>query len=117
MPLEGQHGIVAHHAAAVVGDLDEFLSACFHADLDARGAGIERVLQHLLDHGSRPLHHLAGGDLVGNGFGENVDAAHEAGVSCRFSVLSFQFPVLSFADGTWDGKEMGERKAELSAGQ
>ena len=113
MTLKRQHGIVAHHAAAVVRDLDEFLSACFHADLDASGRGIEGILQHLLDDGSRALHHLSGGDLVGNGFGKNVDAAHEG--SSRFSVLSSQFSVVSFADGTWDGKEMAERKAEVNA--
>jgi len=53
-----------------------FFPARFHADLDAGRARVERVLQHLLDHGGRALHHLAGGDLVGNGFGEDVDAAH-----------------------------------------
>ena len=84
--LEGQQGVVAHHAAAVVGDLDELLAAGFDLDPDAGGAGVERVLEQFLDHRSRALHHFAGGDLVGNGFGENVDAAH--GISRRSSARS-----------------------------
>ena len=74
--LEGQQGVVAHHAAAVVGDLDELLAAGLDLNLDARRTGIERVLQQLLHHRRRPLHHFAGGDLVRDVFGENVDAAH-----------------------------------------
>ncbi len=74
--LEGQHGVVAHHAATVIGDLDELLAAGFDVHTDAPRARIQRVLQQLLDHRGRALHHLAGGDLVGYIFGENVDAAH-----------------------------------------
>jgi hypothetical protein len=33
------------------------------------------------------------------------------------AVLGSRFSVVSFADGTWDGKEMGERKAEVNAWQ
>ena len=33
--LEGQHGVVAHHAAAVVGDLDELLAAGLDVDANA----------------------------------------------------------------------------------
>ena len=76
MPLKRQHGIVAHHAATVVGNLDQLLPAGLHADLNSRCARVERVLQHLLHHRRRPLHHLARGDLVGNSLGEYVDASH-----------------------------------------
>ena len=76
MALEGQHGVVAHHTAAVVGHLNEFLAAGFDVDPNAPRTRIQRVLQQLLDHRSRTLHHLAGSDLVGYIFGENVDAAH-----------------------------------------
>ena len=89
MPFKRQHGVVAHHAAAVVGNLDQLLSAGLDADLDSRRARVQRVLQHLLHHGRRPLHHLACGDLVGDGFGEYVDAAHGEVLSSQFSVLSF----------------------------
>ncbi len=104
MPLKGQHGVVAHHAASVVGNLDEFLSARLHADLDPGRARVERVLKHLFDHRGRPFHHLAGGDLVGNVFGKNVDAAH--GLE-QFSVLSSQ---LSGISGQWSVSQMHWKK-------
>ena len=74
--LEGQQGIVAHHAAAVVDDLDELLAAGLDVDPDARGAGIQRVLQQLLDHRGGTLDDLTGGDLVGNVLGEYVNSSH-----------------------------------------
>ncbi len=76
MPLEGEHGIVANHAASVVGDLNKFFPARLDADLDARRARVERVLQQLLHDRGRALHHLASSDLIGNGFGENVNSTH-----------------------------------------
>ena len=36
----------------------------FSLDVDAPGAGVERVLDQLLDRAGRPLDHLAGGDAV-----------------------------------------------------
>ena len=89
--LEGQHGVVAHHAAAVVGDLDQLLPARLDLDADARGTGVQRVLQQFLHHRRGTLHHFAGGDLVGDSFGENVDFAHG-------SVASGQWPVVSVTD-------------------
>src|SRR3954467_1103800 len=77
MPLKGQHRVVAHHAASVVADLDKFLAARLDADLDPGGARVEGVLEHFFDDGGRPFDHLAGGDLVGNSLGKNVDTAHE----------------------------------------
>jgi hypothetical protein len=50
------------------------LSRNFHTA--ASGAGIERVFEQFLDHGRGTVHHLAGGDLVGDLVGEYVDAAH-----------------------------------------
>jgi hypothetical protein len=47
-------------------------------DADAAGAGVQGVLQQFLDHRGRPVHHLAGGDLVGNLVGKYADAAHTA---------------------------------------
>jgi hypothetical protein len=74
--LEGEEGVVAHHAAAVVGDTDEATAAGFDIDADAGGAGVEGVLQQLLDDGGGAVDDLAGGDLVGDLVGENADAAH-----------------------------------------
>ena len=44
-----------------------------HDDLDARCAGIERVLDELLDHARRALHHLARCDAVDDAFGKLAD--------------------------------------------
>ena len=41
MALEGQHGVVARHAAAIVGDADQAPAAVFHLDAKARGAGVQ----------------------------------------------------------------------------
>ena len=82
--LKGQHGIVAHHAAAVIGDLDQLLPARLDLNADARGTGVQRVLQQFLHYRRGTLDHLAGSDLVGNSFGKDVDFAH--GVSGRWSV-------------------------------
>ena len=76
MALEGQHGVVAAHAVAVVAHADELAPARLDLDADARGTGVQRVLQQLLHHGGGALHHLAGGDLVCDLGGEYTDAAH-----------------------------------------
>ena len=47
-------------------------------------SGVERVLDQLLDHGGRPLDHLAGGDLVHEVLGQPADPAHAGrSRSCR----------------------------------
>jgi hypothetical protein len=38
--------------------------------------GVERILEHFLDHGGGAVDNLASGDLVGNLVGEYADAAH-----------------------------------------
>ena len=77
MAFEGQQGIVAVHALAVVGDADEAAAAGLDFDANAVGAGVQGILQQFLDHGGRAIDNLAGGDLVGNLVGENADAAHK----------------------------------------
>ena len=41
-----------------------------------RAPGIQGVFHQLLDHRRRPFHHLAGGDFVGENFGQDPDACH-----------------------------------------
>ncbi len=48
-------------------------AAAIGDDLDLLRAGIERVLDQFLHHAGRPLHHLAGGNAVDDGFGELAD--------------------------------------------
>jgi hypothetical protein len=84
MAFEGEQSVVADHAAAVVGDANEAAAASLDFDADACGAGIEGVLQELLDDGGGAVDDLAGGDLVGNLVGENADTAHAEFKDMRF---------------------------------
>ena len=75
--LKGEECVVAHHAVAVVGDADELAAAGFDVDADAGGAGVEGVFEELLDYGSGTFDDLAGGDLIGDLVGEDVNATHQ----------------------------------------
>jgi hypothetical protein len=68
MPLDREHEILAAHALAVVANADEPATARFGDDFDAAGAGVERVLDELLDDARGTLDHFAGGDAVDDGF-------------------------------------------------
>ena len=61
---QGQGQLVGGNAGAVVAHPQELDPALFQVDLDAVGPGVEAVLDQLLGHRGRALHHLAGGDLV-----------------------------------------------------
>ena len=56
----------------------ELLAAHLHRDRDARRAGVDGVLDEFLDDRRRALHHLAGGDLVGEFGRELADLPHGA---------------------------------------
>ena len=73
MALDGELEVRARHAFAVVGDADQPPPAAVGENVDAAAAGVERVLDQLLDHARRPLDHLAGGDAVDDGFGQLAD--------------------------------------------
>ena len=74
--FESQQGVVAHHAAAVVGDAYKLAPSALDCEDDTGGPGVESILQQLFDYRSRPVDDLAGGDLVGHLVGQYVDAAH-----------------------------------------
>ena len=74
--LQRKERILARHAAAVVLNAHERTTAVAKFDLDPRRPGIERILNQLLHHGSRPLHHLARSDLVGNSVWKDADLSH-----------------------------------------
>ena len=65
VPLDRQPRVLRLHPLAVVLDADQLLAAELDRDGDAARAGVERVLDQLLDDRGRPLDDLAGGDLVG----------------------------------------------------
>ncbi len=62
MAAEGQLHFIGRDAPAVVRNPYQGRSPTPGLHRDAAGAGIQRVLHQLLDHRSRPPHHLTGGD-------------------------------------------------------
>ncbi len=64
MAFDGQRKVVRLHPASVVADPDEAEAAARRRDFDTPRAGIDRVLDQLLHHARRALHHLARGDAV-----------------------------------------------------
>ena len=76
MALEGQKSVVVGHAAAVVAHFDQRLTAVFKDDVDRGRARVDGVLHQLLDHRGRALDHFAGGDLVDQVGGKDVDVGH-----------------------------------------
>ena len=70
MPRQRQSQVGRIDADAIVRDADQPAAAALEFNLDAPRARIQRVFDQLLDHGSRALDHLAGGDLVDQGIGQ-----------------------------------------------
>ena len=68
--LHGERQLVGLDADAIVAHPHQAEAALLDVDLDAPRAGIERVLDQLLDDGGRPLDDLAGGDLIDQGGGQ-----------------------------------------------
>ena len=57
-------------AGAVVADADQADAAFLQVDVDAQRAGIQGVLDQLLDHRGRALDDFAGGNLVDEDLGQ-----------------------------------------------
>ena len=83
MALHGEREFIRGDAAAVVADADQAAAAGLQFDVDAAGAGIQRVFDQFLHHRGRTLHHLAGGDLVGEDLGEQADAGFAHDIDSR----------------------------------
>ncbi len=64
MTLEREPRVLRLHPLAVVVDANQLLAAELDGDGDAPGAGVERVLDQLLDDGCRPLDDFAGRNLI-----------------------------------------------------
>ena len=73
MPLDGQQRVVAVQARAVVAHGNQLAAAGSQLDIDLRGAGINGVFGQLFQSRCRPLHDLAGGDLVGHRLRKHAD--------------------------------------------
>ncbi len=76
MALERERRVARVHPRAVVADADQRDAAPFDLDLDARRAGVDGVLDELLDDARRSLDDLARGDLVREIGRQRVDAPH-----------------------------------------
>ncbi len=64
MALDRQRQLVGAEPDAVVGDQDARKPAAVGLDLDPPRAGVDGVLDQLLDRARRPLDHLSGGDAA-----------------------------------------------------
>src|ERR1041385_3009338 len=74
--FESEHGIGAHHAFTIVGNLQQATAAGFDLDRDSSGAGVDRILNQLLGDRRRPLNNFTGGDLIGDVICEDADFRH-----------------------------------------
>ena len=72
--LDREPRILRVHPLAIVLDAQRLLAPELDGDRNAPRAGIERVLDQLLDDRRRALDDLAGGDLIGEVGREAVDA-------------------------------------------
>ena len=76
MAFQRKQRVIAAHARAVIGHAHQASPARPNFDRDFLRPGIEGVFDQFLDHARRPLHHFAGGDLVGDLLGKQLDAVH-----------------------------------------
>ncbi len=74
--FEREARVFFDHPFAVVDDANAREPRLLGLDRDPPRAGVERVLDQLLDDARRPLDHLAGGDLVREIVRELVDFRH-----------------------------------------
>ena len=63
--LDRQSGVIRIHSLAVIVHADQLFAAQLDDDIQTTGAGVDGVLDQLLDDRGRALDHFAGGDLVG----------------------------------------------------
>ena len=82
MAQEGDAHLVRGDAAAVVLHADQTAAALAHLDPNVGRAGVQAVLDQLLDGRRGTLDHLAGGDLVGD-FGREDSNRHDADCTTR----------------------------------
>jgi hypothetical protein len=61
---ECQRQVVRLDAPAIIDDADQVGAAVLDLDVDPPRAGIDAILEQLLDDAGRPFDHLAGGDLA-----------------------------------------------------
>jgi hypothetical protein len=75
-------------AASVVGDLEPLLAVRLEADLDGGGAGVEAVLDELLNGGGEVEDDLAGADAVHHRLADRLDRRRGAAASRHSTALN-----------------------------
>ena len=76
MPSDCERQILALDSRAVIGEAQPLDAAARDIDIDLCRAGIEAVLEQLLQCRRRPLDDLAGSDLIDQEIGERADRMH-----------------------------------------
>ena len=69
MALESESSVLRTHSHAVVTNADQTLATSLCPNRDRRRPRVQRIFQQFLEHGSRTLDNLAGGDLMGQNLG------------------------------------------------
>ena len=73
MTLHRQRQFRRADTATVIDDAHQPKAAVFDVDVDPRGPGVEAVLHQFLDERGRTLDHFAGGDLVDERAGQQLN--------------------------------------------
>jgi len=73
MAGQGEPGVLGRHPGAVVARAEAFLAGLLDLQADARGLGVDGVLQQFLGDARRALDDLAGGDLVDEPVGQDAN--------------------------------------------
>ena len=73
MALESQTRVGVRHSAAVVDYLNQILAAVAENNLDGGRAGVDCILNQLLDYRSRALDNFSGGNLIGHRIRQKSD--------------------------------------------
>jgi hypothetical protein len=76
VPGQRQLCVLQAHAEAVVLNGNASDAAAVDRHVDARGLGVQRVLEQLFDDARWPLDHLSGGNLIGQLRRQNADRWH-----------------------------------------
>ena len=69
MPGQRQRNLLRLNSNPIVANSNQSGAAALQLHLDALRLRIQRVFHQFLDHGRRPLDHLAGSDLIDESIG------------------------------------------------
>jgi len=73
MTSHGQRQFLGRNPAPIIYYSNHFQPALRDRNINSPSPRIDRILHQLLDHATRPLDNLAGGDFVDQGLGKKVD--------------------------------------------